>query len=91
MFLLCDCIPGRTTNYFSAMPTGSVLISVVSQVIFILPFVRKTIARRQEVVGELCVVSLTALAGLAAVEVATMAAGTTKGRGVVAHCTVRER
>jgi hypothetical protein len=31
------------------------------------------------------------LAGLAAVEVATMAAGTLEGSGVVAHCTVRER
>ena len=30
-----------------------------------------------------------ALAGPAAVEVATMAAGTTEGGGVVAHCTVR--
>jgi len=29
------------------------------------------------------------LAGLAAVEVATMAAGTTAGGGFVAHCTVR--
>ena len=34
---------------------------------------------------------VSALAGLTAVEVATMAAGTTEGSGVVAHCTVRER
>lgn len=34
---------------------------------------------------------VSALAGLAAVEVATMAAGTTESGGVVAHCTVRER
>ena len=32
---------------------------------------------------------VSSLAGLAAVEVATMAAGTTEGGGVVAHCTVR--
>ena len=34
---------------------------------------------------------VSALAGLAAVEDATMAAGTTVGGGVVAHCTVRDR
>ena len=31
------------------------------------------------------------LAGLAAVEVRTMAAGTTEGGGVVANCTVRQK
>ena len=34
---------------------------------------------------------VSALAELAAVELATMAAGTTEGGGVVAHCTVRDR
>ena len=34
---------------------------------------------------------VSALAGLAAVEVAAMAAGTTEGGGVVSHCTVRQR
>ena len=65
---------------------------------------RKTIARREKAVGGVSSEgrelhrtlwsfssALWQESGLAAVEVATMAAGTIEGGGVVAHYTVRQR